>query len=131
MPEEAAMAKPWRCRLRLHRWQFLRGADGQRYRECRACGKQRIDVDKQGPGPMIGDRPPQIAATPDGSCYYWPWLRAALVVVAVAHRRLGPSSSATTSTTDRTLPSSAVPLRCWSRPTTMPRPLLLTTNPAS
>ena len=32
--------------------------------------------------------------------------------VAVAQRRLGPSSSATTSTTDRALPSSAVQLRC-------------------
>ena len=53
-PKEAAMAKPWRCRLRLHRWQFLRGADGQRYRECRGCGKQRIDVYKEGPGPMWG-----------------------------------------------------------------------------
>jgi hypothetical protein len=31
--------------------------------------------------------------------------------VAVAHRRLGPSSSATTSTVDRALPSSAVQLR--------------------
>ena len=54
MHKEAAMAKPWRCRLRLHRWQFLRGADGQRYRECRGCGKQRIDVYEEGPGPMIG-----------------------------------------------------------------------------
>jgi len=53
-PKEAAMAKPWRCRLRLHRWQFLRGAEGQRYRECRGCGKQRIDVYKEGPGPMWG-----------------------------------------------------------------------------
>jgi len=35
----------------------------------------------------------------------------------VAHRRLGPSSSAMTSTTDRALPSSAVQVRCWSRPT--------------
>ena len=34
-----------------------------------------------------------------------------LVVVAVAHRRLGPSSSATTSTTERALPSLAVQLR--------------------
>jgi hypothetical protein len=46
------------------------------------------------------------------------WLRVVLVVVAVAHRRLGPSSSATTSTTDRALPSSAVHDRCWSLPTT-------------
>ena len=46
------------------------------------------------------------------------WLRVALVVVAVTQRRLGPSSSATTSTTDRALPSSAVQVRCWSRPTT-------------
>ena len=60
-PKEAAMAKPWRCRLRLHRWQFLRGADGQRYRECRGCGKQRIDVYKEGPGPMWGGRPKRIA----------------------------------------------------------------------
>jgi len=55
----------------------------------------------------------------------WLRLRAALDVVAVAQRRLGPSSSATTSTTDRPLPSSAVQLRCWSRPTTTTRlPLL-------
>jgi hypothetical protein len=53
-PKEAAMAKPWRCRLRLHRWQFLRGADGQVYRQCRGCGKQRIDVYNEGPGPMWG-----------------------------------------------------------------------------
>jgi hypothetical protein len=32
-----------------------------------------------------------------------------------------PSSSATTSTTERALPSSAVQLRCWSRPTTTTR----------
>jgi hypothetical protein len=37
---------------------------------------------------------------------------------AVAQRRLGPSSSAMTSTTERALPSSAVQFRCWSRPTT-------------
>src|SRR5215213_9805226 len=43
------------------------------------------------------------------------------VVVAVAHRKLGPSSRATTSTVDRALPSSAVQLRCWSRPTTTTR----------
>jgi SAM-dependent methyltransferase len=34
---------------------------------------------------------------------YGSWLRVDLVVVAVAHRRLGPSSSATTSTIDRAL----------------------------
>ena len=36
---------------------------------------------------------------------YWLGLRVALAVVAVAQRKLGPSSSATTSTTDRALPS--------------------------
>ena len=36
-------------------------------------------------------------------------LAVVLVAVAVAQRRLGPSSSATTSTTERALPSSAVP----------------------
>jgi hypothetical protein len=44
-----------------------------------------------------------------------------LVVVAVAHLRLGPSSSATTSTTERALPSSDCQDRCASRPTTMTR----------
>jgi hypothetical protein len=52
---------------------------------------------------------------------YRSWLRVVLVVVAVAHRRLGPSSSVTTSTTERALPSSAVQLRCWRRPTTTTR----------
>ena len=42
-------------------------------------------------------------------------------MVAVAHRRDGPSSSATISTVDRALPSSAVQLRCWSLPTTTTR----------
>jgi hypothetical protein len=53
----------------------------------------------------------------------WLPVRAAhvLVVVAVAHRGLGPSSSATTSRTERALPSSAVQLRCWSRPMTTTR----------
>jgi hypothetical protein len=35
--------------------------------------------------------------------------------------RLGPSTSTTTSTTERALPSSAVQARCWSRPTTTTR----------
>jgi hypothetical protein len=38
------------------------------------------------------------------------WLRVVLVVVAVAQRRLGPSSSATTSTTERALPSLVISL---------------------
>jgi predicted cupin superfamily sugar epimerase len=41
MAMEAAMAKPWRCRLGLHRWQRLRNPEGGWYRECRECGKQR------------------------------------------------------------------------------------------
>jgi hypothetical protein len=51
MPEEAAMAKSWRCRLRLHRWQRIRGPDGQWYRECRDCGTQLIDRYREGPPP--------------------------------------------------------------------------------
>jgi hypothetical protein len=51
MPEEAAMAKSWRCRLRLHRWQHIRGPDGQWYRECRDCGTELIDRYKEGPPP--------------------------------------------------------------------------------
>jgi hypothetical protein len=38
LPEESTMAKPWRCRLRLHRWRFERDYRGQRYRECIRCG---------------------------------------------------------------------------------------------
>jgi hypothetical protein len=55
---------------------------------------------------------------------YRSWFLVALVV-AVAQRRLGPSSSATTSTTWRALPSSAVQLRCWSQPTTTRLPPLV------
>jgi hypothetical protein len=45
------MAKSWRCRIRLHRWQRIRGTDGQWYRECRDCGRQLIDRYKEGPPP--------------------------------------------------------------------------------
>jgi hypothetical protein len=36
--KEATMAKPWRCRLHLHRWRIERDYQGKRYRECRHCG---------------------------------------------------------------------------------------------
>src|SRR5829696_7564581 len=52
---------------------------------------------------------------------YSPALVVARVGRAVVQRRLGPSSSATTSTACRALPSLAVQLRCWSRPTTTTR----------
>jgi hypothetical protein len=63
-----------------------------------------------------------------GRTGYWSWLRVALVVVAVAHRRLGPSRLATTSTTDRAVPASAVQACSWSRPTPTRLPPLMT-NP--
>jgi hypothetical protein len=53
--------------------------------------------------------PPRLIA---GRAGYW--LRVVLVVVAVAHRRLGPSSSATTSTTERVLASSRRDGLGWS-----------------
>jgi hypothetical protein len=56
-----------------------------------------------------------------GRAGYCSPLPVVLVAAAVAQRRLGPSSSATTSTVDRALPSSAVQVRCWSRPTTTTR----------
>jgi predicted cupin superfamily sugar epimerase len=43
MPKEAAMAKPWRCRIGEHRWQRLRNPEGGWYRECQSCGTQRDD----------------------------------------------------------------------------------------
>jgi len=52
--KEAAMAKPWRCRLRLHRWQRLRNPEGGWYRECRGCGRQRHGIG----GPSAGGLPP-------------------------------------------------------------------------
>ena len=69
----------------------------------------------QGEGTGREHAPP--ASRIAGRAGYWLWLRVALVVVAVAHRRLGPSSWATTSTTDRTLQACAAQLRCFSRPT--------------
>jgi hypothetical protein len=39
--KEAAMTKPWLCRIGRHRWQRLRNPEGGWYRECRGCGKQR------------------------------------------------------------------------------------------
>jgi hypothetical protein len=42
--KEATMTKPWRCRLRFHRWQRLRNPQGGWYRECRRCGAQRIST---------------------------------------------------------------------------------------
>jgi len=39
--KEAAMTKPWRCRLRIHRWQRLRNPEGGWYRECRGCQEQQ------------------------------------------------------------------------------------------
>ena len=41
MPKEATMAKPWRCTLRIHRWQRLRNPEGGWYRECLGCGQQQ------------------------------------------------------------------------------------------
>ena len=54
LPKEADMAKPWRCRIRLHRWQRLRNPEGGWFRECRDCGTQK-DVPGSPPsmaGPM-------------------------------------------------------------------------------
>jgi hypothetical protein len=41
MPKEAAMAKPWLCRIGRHRWRRLRNPEGGWYHECLECGKQR------------------------------------------------------------------------------------------
>jgi hypothetical protein len=59
-----------------------------------------------------------------------PGLRVVLVVLAVAHLRLGPSSPATTSTTDRVVPSPACQDHWASRPTTTTR-LPLTSDAAA
>ena len=51
--KEADMARPWRCRVRLHRWQRLHNPHGGWYRECRECGKQD-DFTHRGPPNTIG-----------------------------------------------------------------------------
>jgi hypothetical protein len=70
------MAKPWRCRLRLHRWQRLRGPDGQWYRECRDCGTQLINRYKEGPRPPRSADPASDTAVATGGVpppsSWWP-----------------------------------------------------------
>ena len=51
--KEAAMAKPLRCRLRLHRWQRLRNPQGGWYYQCVKCGAQQ-DRGSMGPPNTIG-----------------------------------------------------------------------------
>lgn len=51
--KEAEMAKPWRCRLRLHRWQRLYGPQGRWYYECVKCGTQQ-DRGSMGPPNSFG-----------------------------------------------------------------------------
>jgi hypothetical protein len=58
------MDKSWRCRLRLHRWQRLRGPDGQWYRECRDCGTELIDRYKEGPRPPRSADPAILESLP-------------------------------------------------------------------
>jgi hypothetical protein len=45
------LSRVWTLRVALTDPARLEPAEGQRYRECRGCGKQRIDVYKEGPGP--------------------------------------------------------------------------------
>jgi hypothetical protein len=51
--EEAEMAKTWRCRVRLHRWQRLHNPQGGWYYECVKCGTQQ-DRGSMGPPNTIG-----------------------------------------------------------------------------
>ena len=58
--KEAAMAKPFLCRIGRHRWQRLRNPEGGWYRECRGCGRQRAGIG--GPSSRGGLLPPTGAA---------------------------------------------------------------------
>ena len=58
--KEAAMAKPFLCRIGRHRWQRLRNPEGGWYRECRGCGRQRDGIG--GPSSRGGLLPPTGAA---------------------------------------------------------------------
>jgi hypothetical protein len=73
---------------------------------------------------LLHTRPPQRRLT--GRAGYWLWLFGALVVLAVAHRRLGPNSvghDLDDGSGDAVLGG---PCRCWSRPTTTRLPPLMT-----
>ena len=52
--KEAAMTRPWLCRIGRHRWQRLRNPEGGWYRECRGCGKQRVASGGGQVPPMYG-----------------------------------------------------------------------------
>jgi hypothetical protein len=51
--KEDAMARTWRCRFRLHRWQRLHNPQGGWYYECVKCGTQQ-DRSSMGPPNTIG-----------------------------------------------------------------------------
>ena len=50
--KEAAVTKPWRCTLRMHRWQRIRNPEGGWYSECRQCGTQQDLNNTGGPPPV-------------------------------------------------------------------------------
>jgi hypothetical protein len=47
---EVAVGKPWRCRVRFHKWVKTRNPDGDYYRRCARCGVERLDYE----GPIVG-----------------------------------------------------------------------------
>jgi hypothetical protein len=47
------MAKPWMCRLGMHRWEPAWTDTGQKYRHCKRCGGD----DTQGFLPNVGPNP--------------------------------------------------------------------------
>ena len=49
LTQDATLATPLHCRLRIHRWQRLRNPEGGWYRECRRCGKERSSSGTGGP----------------------------------------------------------------------------------
>ena len=52
LTQDATLAKPLHCRLRIHRWQRLHNPQGGWYRECRRCQKQRVSSGAGLPTPM-------------------------------------------------------------------------------
>jgi hypothetical protein len=41
LTQDAPLAKPLHCRLRIHRWQRLHNPEGGWYRQCLSCGEQQ------------------------------------------------------------------------------------------
>jgi hypothetical protein len=109
---------PWRgCAARSFSWVVTQGSAGGWTAQdtARPLGHQRLALGRRR-GCWSLQQARQAPVTGRSYTVAALLLFFVLVVIAVAYRRLGPSSSATTSTVERPLQSTVVQLHRWSRP---------------